>query len=99
MIFHALFTAPPISVQFAYPAIVSSPFYELGILLVPSFSSSDIVRKIFWRRGDDDLPKMSEPCRTDRELDDVRPQNDHPAIGPVGLCESELSAPVAERIG
>jgi len=42
---------------------------------------------------------MSDPqCRTDRELDDLGPQNDHTAIAPVGLCESGMSAPVAERI-
>jgi len=45
------------------------------------------------------LSKMSEPeCRTDRELDDLWSENDHPASENVGLSESEMSAPVAERI-
>ena len=45
-----------------------------------------------------DLSKMSEPeGRTDRELDDLRPQNDRAAIKHVGLRESGMSASVAER--
>ena len=42
---------------------------------------------------------MSEPeGRTDRKLDDLWPQNDRTAIEHVGLSESGMSAPVAERI-
>ena len=43
------------------------------------------------------MPKMSEPCGTDRDLDDLRPQNDHPPSGPVGLCESGLPTRMAAR--
>jgi len=43
---------------------------------------------------------MPDPsCRTDHELDRLGPEADHPSFAPMGLCESELSAPVAERIG
>jgi len=42
---------------------------------------------------------MSESeCRTDRELDDLRPQTDPTASAIMGLFESQMSAPVAERI-
>lgn len=45
-----------------------------------------------------DLSKMSEPaCRTDRELDDLRPQNDRAANRHVGMRKSGMSASVAER--
>lgn len=48
---------------------------------------------------DDELPKMSWPERhTVHELDDLRPQNDSAAITNVGLSESGMSAPMAERI-
>ena len=80
-----------------YQPIVS----ELGTTRVPFAVSSDTVPPIVLgkERGSDDLPKMSEPeCRAHRELDDLRPQNDHTAIGTVGLYECELSAPVAERL-
>ena len=48
-------------------------------------------------RRKDDLPKMSESCRTDRELNARRPQNDDPALEAVGLCEPGLSLRMAER--
>jgi hypothetical protein len=52
---------------------------------------------VYAREGDD-LLKMSEPeCQTVRELDDLRPQNDNTAIANVGLCESDLSAHMANR--
>ena len=37
------------------------------------------------------------PC-DDRDLDHLRTQIDYTAIAPLGLCESGMSAPVAERI-
>ena len=53
---------------------------------------------VLGKERSNDLPKMSQQeRRTDRELEGLRPQNDPTAIAPVGLSESGLSAPVAER--
>jgi hypothetical protein len=78
---------------------VIAQLLELGILLVSSFSSSDSLTLISLEGGEDDLPKMPEPqCRADRELDDLRPETDDTATALMGLCESGMSASVAERI-